>query len=255
MNYLVYKDHEAMSQAAAKFVVKKVNEKPDLVVCFPTGGTPVRMYELLAEANARKEVDFSKARVLSVDGYANMPPNHEKNFSYFLHKNLFDKCNFTPSNIDLMRSDAADLSTECQRYNQLIEKYGGIDLLIDGVGENGHAAYNEPADYVQIGVHVEAISEWTARVNARFFEKIEDVPTHGITLGIDSYVNARTLLVLASGEKKTTAIERLISDNKVTPQFPVTFLKLSKNAYLMVDEAAAGYTKEGKNVSERKIKL
>ena len=243
MKYLIFDDYELMSRAAVDFVIKKVNEKPDLVVCFPTGSTPLRMYELLIEANAKGLVDFSKATVFSVDGYANLPPLHEKNFGWSLHKNLYDHCNFDPAKINLMKTDAEDLHAECERYGKLIKDCGGIDLLIDGIGENGHAAYNEPAGFLRVGVQIENISESTIKANSRHFNNISDVPKTGMTLGIDSYIHAGTVLVLASGSKKTEAIKTLVSDNTITPMFPMSFIKLSLDAVVMADKEAAGDTK------------
>jgi glucosamine-6-phosphate deaminase len=240
MKVVVTKDYEEMSRTAADYVIKVINEKPDLVACFPTGGTPLRMYEMLIEANAKGEVDFSKVTVLSVDGYVGLPPNHVNNFSYKLHKNLFNHCNFDPNNIFMMKSDAEDMDAECQRYTQLVDGLGGIDFLIDGIGENGHSAYNEPADYMKLGVHVDKISESTAQANSRFFNSVEEVPAYGITLGIDSFVSAKKILLLANGARKAPAIAKLTGENTVTPQFPVSFLKLAKDLTIIIDAEAAG---------------
>ena len=243
MKYIIYKDYETMSRAAADFVIEKVNNKPDLVVCFPTGSTPIRMYELLVEANKAGKVDFSKANVLAVDGYTDMAADHERNFSRFLHDNLYNHCNFDPSKIKLMKTDASDLEAECKRYDQVICDLGGIDLLIDGLGENGHAAYNEPADFMQVGTHIDDLSESTIKANSRHFDDINEVPTQGMTLGIDSFVQAKSVLILVNGPKKTAAVKTLVSDNTVTPRFPMSFIKLANDATVMVDEEAAGDTK------------
>ena len=240
MRFVVTKDYEEMSKTAADFVTREINKKPDMVVCFPTGGTPLRMYELLAEANAKGRVDFSKLTVLSVDGYVGLPPEHENNFSYKLHKNLFNNCNFDPNKLLMMNSIAEDMDAECKRYTKLVKDVGGIDFLIDGIGENGHSAYNEPADYMKLGVHVDKISESTAKANSRFFKSIDEVPKYGITLGIDSFVSARKVLLLANGTRKAPAIARLVEENTVNPQFPVSFLKLARDVTVIIDTEAAG---------------
>ena len=240
MRFIVTKDYEEMSRTAADFVITAINEKPDMVVCFPTGGTPLRMYELLAEANADGRVDFSKVTVLSVDGYVGLPPDHENNFFYKLHKNLFNNCNFDPNKLLMMNSIAEDMDAECERYTKLIKDLGGIDFLIDGIGENGHSAYNEPADFMKLGVHVDKISESTAKANSRFFNSVDEVPQYGITLGIDSFVSARKVLLLANGPKKAPAIARLVEENTVDPQFPVSFLKLANDVTVIIETEAAG---------------
>ena len=244
MEFILTKDYEAMSIAAAELIIEQIREKPDLTVCLPTGSTPRRMYELLIEANKEKRVDFSAVTVLSVDEYAGLSFDHVKSYAHVLHTTFLDKCNFDPGKIFLMNSGAGDLNAECGRYNRLIEESGGIDLYIDGIGENGHIAFNEPSEQFVLGVHIGAVSEWTARVNSRFFDSVDEVPKQVITLGVDDIINSKCVMILSNGPKKAGAIKRLVTENTITTQFPASFLKLSQNAVLIMDEETAGEVRD-----------
>jgi glucosamine-6-phosphate deaminase len=239
MRFVLTNDYESMSRAAADLVIRQVTKKPDLVACFPTGGTPVRMYELLVEACRKGDVDFSRVTVLSVDDYVGLPPEHEQSYFRYLHTQFFDHCNFNQSKILLIDTMAADMEAECTRYNQLIRDCGGLDLVVDGIGENGHIGFNEPSDHMVLGMHLERVSDWTARVNSRFFHNVHEVPKYAVTIGIDDMLKARTLLVMSNGPKKAAAFDRLLKENTITTEFPASFLKLADNAVIILDKESA----------------
>lgn len=239
MNVSIVKDYEAMSQEAAKIVLDQVKKKPNLIVCFPTGSTPIRMYEILVEENAKGNVDFSNVQVRSVDDYVGLPPEHDQSYAYFLDRLFFSKCNFNPKNIRLVQSCAPDMNEECRRYAKMLEDEGGIDLIIDGIGENGHIGFNEPADKLMDRYHVEKVSEWTRKVNARFFESMDDVPKFAVTVGVLDLLESGMFLILSNGTKKAEAWKRLFHDGHLTTEFPASFLKLGRNVHCILDEASA----------------
>jgi glucosamine-6-phosphate deaminase len=239
MNITVFESHEAMSREAARLVIEAIRKKPDLVVCFPTGGTPERLYELLVEEYKAGDVDFSKVKVRSVDDYVGLTPDNDQSYAYYLHHRLFSHCNFNPDNIELINSCAKDLDSECRRYNQKLKDEGGIDLILDGIGENGHIGFNEPSDHLYERFHVEKVSEWTRQVNARFFKSLDDVPTEALTVGVLDLLQAKTFLVLSSGMKKAKAWNRLCSEPYLTTEFPASFLKLGRNVKCLIDKESA----------------
>jgi len=236
MKFNLVNDYEEMSQQAAQLVIEEIKRKPNLVACFPTGGTPLRMYEILCEEYQQGHVDFSSVRVRSVDDYVGLPPEHDQSYYYYLHTLFFSKCNFDPKNIHLIDSCAEDMAVECENYKQLLMDDGGIDLLIDGIGENGHIGFNEPAAFLCDRFHVEEVSEWTTRVNARFFESINDVPKFAVTVGILDMLQAKKLIILSSGAKKATAWNRVLRDSILTTNFPASFLKLAENVVVILDK-------------------
>ena len=239
MNITIFESYEALSREAARLVIEEIRKKPDLCVCFPTGSTPERLYEILVEEYSHGHVDFSKVRVRSVDDYVGLAPDHTQSYAYFLNKRLFSHCNFNPKNIHLIDSCAKDLEAECQAYNQKLRNDGGIDLILDGIGENGHIGFNEPADQLYERFHIERVSEWTRKVNARFFDSIDEVPTQALTVGILDLLEAKTFLVLSNGNKKAETWRKLVEEPCFTTQFPASFLKLGKNVHCLIDKESA----------------
>ena len=239
MKFRVTENYEAMSQQAAKIIIDEIRLKPNLTVCFPTGGTPLRMYEILCEECSKGNVDFSKVRVRSVDDYVGLAPEHDQSYYYYLHTLFFSKCNFNPENIQLINSCAQDMTEECKRYRQLLKDDGGIDLLLDGIGENGHIGFNEPADFLNDYMHVESVSKWTAEVNSRFFDSVDEVPKQAVTVGILDMFNARKLVILSNGIKKAKAWRRVLSEPMLSTQFPASFLKLANNVFVLMDKESA----------------
>ena len=240
MKYIVTDNYEDMSQKATEIIIRQIKIKPESVICFPTGSTPLRMYEMLAEANQRGEVDLSHIYALNVDDYVGLAPENDQSYSYYLHKNLYNKCNINPSRIFPIDTMSRDMDQECKRYEKLIFELGGIDLVIDGLGENGHIGFNEPADSLVCKMHVGPVSEWSRRVNARFFNDISEVPTEAVTLGIDDMFLAKMFLIIVNGPKKADAIRRLTSDNTITTQFPVSLFKMANNTTILLDKEAVG---------------
>lgn len=239
MNVKIVKDYEAMSQEAARVVIDQVKKKKDLIVCFPTGSTPIRMYELLVEENKKENVDFSHVQVRSVDDYVGLPPQHTQSYAYFLNDLLFSKCNFNPENIRLINSCALNMEEECRRYAKMLKDEGGIDLIIDGIGENGHIGFNEPANLLMDRYHIEKVSEWTRKVNARFFESMNEVPELAVTVGVLDLLESKMFLILSNGIKKAEAWKRVFHDEYISSDFPASFLKLGRNVHCILDEASA----------------
>ncbi len=235
MEIEVVSNYQEISQKAAEIVIKTIKEKPNALICFPTGSTPLRMYELLIKANKAGEVDFSQVRVASVDEYYGLSCDHHQSYAYFLHKNFFDHVNLKGENIFLIKGDTDNPERECTTYQYLIDKAGGIDLYLDGIGENGHIGFNEPSDKLTAFYHLERLSENTKAANARFFTTDEVIPSAALTIGIAGILNAKKSIFLSTGDKKIKAWERYTSNDDIDPQFPMSFLKLAKNAIAIVD--------------------
>jgi glucosamine-6-phosphate deaminase len=155
-----------------------------------------------------------------------------------MHENLFDHINIPEENINFLNGNAEDMAEECKNYELKIKKAGGIDIQLLGIGSNGHIAFNEPADAFQRWSHVVALKESTIQDNSRFFNSIEEVPTHAVTMGIGSIMQAKRILIIALGEKKANAVKQLI-DGHVTPKCPASVLQFHKDVTLMLDKGAA----------------
>ena len=183
-------------------------------------------------------VDFSKVTTFNLDEYCKLDINDRNSYHSFMHENLFNHINIPEENINFLDGNAEDMEIECREYENKIKNAGGIDIQLLGIGSNGHIAFNEPADAFQRWSHVVALKESTIKDNSRFFSSIEEVPTHAVTMGIGSIMQAKRILSIAIGKNKAKAIKQLINGN-VTPWCPASVLQFHKDVTLMLDKEAA----------------
>lgn len=232
MNTIIEKDYQHLSQKAYEIVKEQIQTKPDSVICFPTGSTPQGMYQLLRED---KSIDFSKVIILSVDEYYGLHKDDPNSYAHQLHRDLFNHVNLKNKNIHLMNGTHPNTDELLSQTDALIENHP-IDLYIDGLGENGHIAFNEPASKLNLTTHLSPIDESTRQANSRFFNSIDDVPTHAITLGIQQILSAKHIMILANGPKKKEAVTRILKGQHLDPQFPASILHLHHHVTLIVDK-------------------
>lgn len=231
-------DYEAMSERAAEIVTTQVRRKPDSVLGFATGGTPLGLYRQLIEKHRTRGLDFSKITTFNLDEYVGVPPTHEHSYHYFMWDNLFSHIGLHPSQVYIPHGMADDVDYFCQWYEEQIKRMGGIDLQILGIGANGHLAFNEPGSSLGSRTRIKTLTEKTVRDNARYFERPEDVPRFAITMGIGTIMEARKLLLVASGEGKADAIKATL-EGPITAMVPATIVQLHRYAHILIDEAAA----------------
>lgn len=233
MKLIVTKDYDELSKACATVVKQLIKENPAMSFCLPAGNSPIGMYQKLITM----DIDFSLMTTYNMDEYVGLGSDHPQSYASFAKKMFLDHININFDNVHYINGLALNIEEECQRYNHLIEKTG-IDLAISGIGDNGHIAFNEPADYLLTNYHVIELSESTRRQNRGFFNSDHEVPTQAITCGIADFMTAKCVIIIASGPKKNRLLKQFFTDNKVSTQFPVSFLKLHPNCLFIVDEAA-----------------
>lgn len=238
MKVIITKDYDHLSRVSSDVVIKLVHDKPDLAFCAPTGSTPIGMYKVLVEKAKLQEVDFSKTKVCNMDEYVGLAPTHDQSYNYFLRHHFLDHINFDQDNSVFVNALAFDKEEECRRYTKALDNLN-VDLAIDGIGLNGHLAFNEPADFQTARTHVADLSQNTIDANSRFFDDINDVPKQAYSIGLADLMMAKHLLILASGKHKAEVIARLFSDDLISTQFPVSFLKLHPNCTLVLDQDSA----------------
>lgn len=205
----------------------------------PTGGTAVDMYAELCTLAHEKKLSFQNVLTFNMDEYAALPPDHPQSYHYYMYKHLFDQVDIPPQNIHLPDGCAANLAAECRTYEQAIAQAGGVDLFLGGIGRNGHIAFNEPGSAFDSRTRVIKLAESTREANARFFNgNIQAVPTHALTVGIGTILDAKELLFLATGDSKAEAVAQL-AQGEITPQWPLTALRTHPLATLLIDTAAA----------------
>lgn len=237
MKVVVCKNYEEMSVAAAKIIEEQINSKPESVMGFATGSTPVGMYTELAKDCSAGKVDFSKITAFNLDEYYPIAHSDENSYVYFMKENLFSKVNVDYSKTNIPDGEAKDAVAECEQYEKKIEKAGGIDLQILGIGKNGHIGFNEPDAKLYANTHLTSLTQSTIDANARFFESASLVPTKALTMGMATIMKAKKIVVLASGKDKKAAVSALL-DDRITTDFPVSMLKMHSDVTLVCDEAA-----------------
>lgn len=238
MNVLIFDAEEQIGIAAGNYMCGQVLQKPDSVLGLATGSTPLKPYGQMIDLYKKGVVDFSKVTTFNLDEYVNLDVNDKNSYHSFMHENLFDHINIPEESINFLNGNASDPEKECEEYENKIKKAGGIDIQLLGIGSNGHIAFNEPSDCFQRWSHVVNLKESTVKDNSRFFKSIEEVPTHAVTMGIGSIMQAKKILIIAIGENKAKAIKQLINGN-VTPQCPASVLQFHTDVTLMLDRGAA----------------
>ncbi|MDE5983885.1 MAG: glucosamine-6-phosphate deaminase, partial [Eubacterium sp.] len=237
MNVLVYDNDEQIGIAAGNYMCGQVLAKPDSVLGLATGSTPLKPYGHMIKLFENGAVDFSQVTTFNLDEYCKLDVNDKNSYHSFMYDNLFNHINIPDENINFLNGNADDLEKECKDYEMRIKNAGGIDIQLLGIGSNGHIAFNEPSDSFQRWSHVVKLKESTINDNSRFFNSIEEVPTHAVTMGIGSIMKAKRILIIATGENKANAIKQLI-DGNVTPQCPASVLQFHTDVTLMLDKGA-----------------
>ena len=238
MKFIVCEDHSHLAEVVSDLIIDQVMTKPDSVICIPTGGTPIPAYQRLVEKS--KNIDYSRVSFFNLDEYLDLAPTHEQSYQSFLKTHVLDPLGIALSQQHLLRSDSPDPILECLRNDAQIDYFGGFDLMLDGIGENGHIAFNEPSDHFESRTHIADISTSTRIANARFFDSLDEVPRQAISVGFEDIIKAKHLILMATGPKKALVIERLVSESTISCDFPISFLRMHPNVTLVLDKAACG---------------
>jgi len=234
---VVKENYEEMSREGARIVAAVVRKKPNCVLGFATGATPLGMYAELIRMHREEGLDFSKVVTFNLDEYVGLPPSHEQSYSYFMWRNLFDHINVDPRYVHIPMGTADDGEAFCEWYEQQIERFGGIDLQILGIGANGHIAFNEPGSSLGSRTRLKTLRPKTIEDNARFFKNREEVPRFAITMGVGTIMEARQLLLMASGKAKADAIRATV-EGPITAHFPATIVQMHRYATILIDREA-----------------
>ncbi len=216
--------YEELSEKAADIIAKVVKEKPDCVLGLATGSSPVGTYKELIKRYEAGELDFSNVRSVNLDEYVGLDGSNEQSYRYFMDKNLFDHINIQKFNTNVPSGISDNMHGECERYENMINGIGGVDIQLLGIGHDGHIGFNEPADNFPVKTHVVELEETTIRANSRFFDNIEDVPKRAITMGIGTIMKSKKILLIASGADKRQIVEKAFY-GPVTPEVPASILQ------------------------------
>lgn len=237
MKIIEVNDYTEMSQRAAKYIIEKICQNPTLTLGLATGGTPIGTYKNLIEDHKKNGTSYQQVTTFNLDEYIGLSGEDKNSYRYFMNEQLFNHIDINKQNTHVPHGDSLNIDEECLRYEQLLTQHGGIDLQILGIGGNGHIGFNEPGTLFNTKTHVIQLAPSTIRANARFFNKIEEVPTRAITMGISTIMKSKEILLLVSGESKNQAMAKLLTEN-VTENFPASVLKQHPYVTIIADKAA-----------------
>lgn len=236
------KDYQEMSRKAAGIIGAQVVLKPDSVLGLATGSTPIGTYEYLIKGYQSGDLDFSEITTVNLDEYKGLTKENDQSYYYFMYHHLFKEINVDMNRVNIPDGTKEDGDAECARYEKVIEQCGGTDLQLLGLGHNGHIGFNEPAEEFVKETHCVQLTESTIEANKRFFASIDDVPRYAYTMGINTIMKAKKVLLIVSGEDKAEILKKALF-GPVTPLVPASVLQLHKDLVVVADEAALKYIK------------
>ena len=230
-------DYNDMSRKAAQIILAQIIMKPNCVLGLATGSSPIGTYKQLIEWYNKDELDFSEVTSINLDEYKGLSPEDPQSYRYFMNTYLFDHVNIDKNRTFVPDGLATDSEKSCAEYNANILKQGGIDLQLLGIGRNGHIGFNEPGTVFKKETHCVDLSERPIKENKRFCGSEGDVPRQAYSVGIKNIMQARKILVVASGEDKADALYNAIH-GEITPEVPASILQLHNDVTIVADEAA-----------------
>ncbi len=242
MKVIVCKNYEEMSKKGYE-VIKEVmeNTQGKAILGLATGSTPIGLYQNMVADFKAGNVSYKNAQSVNLDEYVGLEKTHDQSYYYFMHDNLFNHIDIDESNVNLPNGNTDDMQKACDDYTALLAtKQQDVQVL--GIGSNGHIGFNEPGTAFDSTTHIVTLHEGTRKDNARFFASLDEVPTHAITMGIANIMNAKKILVLASGKGKANAVHAMVQGN-IDPSCPASVLQNHPDVVVVVDEDAASLLK------------
>jgi glucosamine-6-phosphate isomerase len=238
MKVTVYQDYQELSQKVADFICDFVKRKPDCLLCFAGGDTPCGTYRNLVTAMNLNKVDFKHCRFVGLDEWVGLGESDPGSCRYFLNQELFMPLGISEKNICFFDGKAPNLQAECQKVDRFTAEYGPIDLILLGIGVNGHLGFNEPGTSFNSLSHLVELEEDTRNVGQKYFKETKNLYM-GITLGLQQIQESRTAVLVASGAQKSGIIEELIY-TEISEKLPASILKLHQHFRAFVDTGAIG---------------
>lgn len=226
-----------MSRKAASIISAQAILNPQSVLGLATGSSPIGLYEHLVKWHQKGDLDFSACTTFNLDEYRGLAADHDQSYHYFMHTHLFNFINIPHDHINLPDGSQMDAEAECRRYDEKIRTSGGIDLQLLGMGLNGHIGFNEPAEYFPKGTHCVDLTTSTIEANKRFFASADDVPRQAYTMGIQTIMSARKILVIVSGKNKSDIVHDAFF-GPITPRTPASILQLHPDVIVVADADA-----------------
>ena len=250
MRLIIQESYGKMSQWAAGYIAKRINEaKPTadkpFVLGLPTGSTPIGTYKELIHLYQTGQVSFENVVTFNMDEYIGIPENHPESYHTFMWDNFFSHVNVKKENVNILNGNAADPEAECRDYEAKIASYGGIDLFMGGIGPDGHIAFNEPGSSLASRTRVKSLTTDTIIANSRFFDHdINKVPKTALTVGVGTIMDAKEVMILANGHNKARALYHAV-EGSVNHMWTISVLQMHAKGIIVCDDAATVELKVG----------
>jgi glucosamine-6-phosphate deaminase len=236
---IIYDDYRELSVATAEFIAKVIIRKPDALLCFPAGETSVGTFKHLIELNRNGKISFKQCKIVGLDEWVNIGELKSENCFSFLKKHLFDHIDYSEENFCFFDGESSDLVKECNKTDNFIKANGPVDMILLGVGMNGHLGLNEPGTSFDLYSHIVNLDETTKTVGQKYFSGEAKI-TSGITLGLKNIMEAKMVILQINGSAKAEVVRRLI-DSEISPAFPASIIKSHSNSFLLLDKDASKY--------------
>ncbi len=235
---IICENKQEVAKTGAEIFAKAIGNNPKIILGLATGGTPVGMYKELIKMNKEAVVDFSQVSSFNLDEYVGLDINHSQSYRYFMNDNLFNHVNIDKNNTYVPDGKPSNIQESCLSYEGKIKAAGGIGLQLLGIGSNGHIAFNEPGSSKETRTREVDLTETTIKDNARFFENEAEVPKKAVTMGIGTILEAKRIVLLATGENKVDALKRSIKGLQIA-EVPASFLQAHSDCLFIIDKEAS----------------
>ena len=250
MRLIIQESYSQLSQWAAAYIVKRINEfaptaeKP-FVLGLPTGSTPLGTYKQLIKLYNEGKVSFENVVTFNMDEYIGLPEDHPESYHSFMWNNFFRHIDIKKENVNILNGNAEDPQAECIRYEEKIKSYGGIHLFMGGIGPDGHIAFNEPGSSLASRTRMKTLTQDTIIANSRFFNNdINLVPKTALTVGVGTIMDAQEVLILVNGHNKARALYQAV-EGAVNHMWTISILQMHPKGIIVCDDAATDELKVG----------
>ncbi|MBR6639122.1 MAG: glucosamine-6-phosphate deaminase, partial [Muribaculaceae bacterium] len=248
MRLIIEPNYEEVSRWAANYVASRINaanptaDKPFVLGC-PTGGSPLGMYKNLIKLNKEGKVSFKNVVTFNMDEYCGIPQDHEQSYHTFMWTNFFNHIDILPENVNILNGNAEDPIAECQRFEDKIKSYGGIDLFMGGVGPDGHIAFNEPGSALTSKTRMKTLTQDTIIANSRFFNNdVNQVPKTALTVGVGTVMAAKSVMLIVNGYNKARALRHGV-EGGISQMWTISAIQMHPKAIIIADEDACAELK------------
>lgn len=242
MEIVILPTSDDIAKAAADRIEGLLERRSEAVLGLATGSSPLPLYKELGRRHSEENLSFAEAKAFLLDEYVGLDPEHPEAYRNVIHREFVSLVDINEDAVKSPSGTADDIAAACEAYEEAIQAAGGVDLQILGIGTDGHIAFNEPASSLASRTRITTLTEQTREDNARFFDSVDDVPMHVVTQGLGTILEAREIILIATGENKAEAVAQLV-EGPVSAFWPGTVLQNHQHITVFADEAAGSQLK------------